>query len=147
MADAPIFQQVYEAGQLNIPLLAAPLFGLYCIKQAFSRNSTVGQMFMLRSASAKLMHRMIFAGFSFALAATTFPYAAANLGDYLSVKQAEQAGTVQTVTGKVQQLSSNGFCVNEICVGYDGSIDGLANDATVQAEYAGKKLIRLGIAE
>ncbi|MDE1152860.1 MAG: hypothetical protein PW788_10020 [Micavibrio sp.] len=145
MADAPVFHQVYETGQLNIALLAAPLFGLYCVKQAFSKNSTVGQMFMLNSASARLMHRVVFGGFALALAAVTFPYAAANLGDYLMVRQAEQAGTVQTVAGKAQQVTANGFCVNDICVGYEGSIDSLSEGVMVRADYIGKKLVRLDL--
>ena len=126
-----------------MPALCLPLLGLYCIRQAFNPKNTTAQMFMIRSPAAKMAYSTIFAIFAFCLVVYTTPVAFHNVQTYMAVKGAEEGGTLPTVTGTASKVEGKGFCVEDICLGYDGTIPTLANGTWVRAEYLGNKLIRL----
>ncbi len=140
---APVYSLVYDVSQLNVVGLCLPLFGLYCIRQAFNPRNPTAQMFMLGSPAKKMAFSLVFAIFSFCLVVYTTPVAFRNVQTYMSVKGAEDGGTLPTVTGTASKVDGQGFCVEDICLGYEGSIASLKDGAFVRAQYLGKQLIRL----
>ena len=141
--SAPVYTLVYDVSQLNVVGLLLPLFGLYCIRQAFNPNNKTMQMFMIGGPAKRLLYSLIFAAFSLGLVVYTTPVAYNNVITYMSVRGVEDGGNLPVVTGTASKVEAQGFCVEDICLGYEGSIPGLADGVLVRAEYLGKQLIRL----
>ena len=140
---APVYTLVYDVSQLNVVGLLLPLFGLYCIRQAFNPNNKTMQMFMIGGPAKRLLYSLIFAAFSLGLVVYTTPVAYRNVMTYMAVKGVEDGGALPVATGIASKVEANGFCIDDVCLGYEGNISGLADGVPVRAEYLGKQLIRL----